>query len=235
MRPYSAQCSLVICSTVTFSPPTGTSLLRSARMESHASTAHGPSFSRMWSEPVPKDSSPQMDRRPASMRLPKNFQPVGVSKHSTPILVATRSSAAAVGMERARPLRPSLKYGMHFAFAAMMATESEGVTKKLLPRIMLRSPSPSDAAPKSGASAEYIVFTSSSAYVRLGSGWPPAKSSLGSSLTQDEGSAPRTSTRIGLAYAPVMACMASNFILKSERVTSDVMRSKSNTSRASSR
>ena len=38
-------------------------------------TAQIPSFSRMWSEPVPKDSSPQMERRPASIRLPKNFQP----------------------------------------------------------------------------------------------------------------------------------------------------------------
>lgn len=38
-------------------------------------TAHRPSFSRMWSEPVPKLSSPQILRRPASIRLPKNFQP----------------------------------------------------------------------------------------------------------------------------------------------------------------
>ena len=38
-------------------------------------TAQIPSFSRMWSEPVPKDSSPQMERRPASIRFPKNFQP----------------------------------------------------------------------------------------------------------------------------------------------------------------
>ena len=29
----------------------------------------------MWSEPVPKDSSPQIERRPASIKLPKNFQP----------------------------------------------------------------------------------------------------------------------------------------------------------------
>ena len=34
--------------------------------------------------------------------------------------------------------------------AAMMATESDGVTKKCAPRIMLRSASPSLAAPKSG-------------------------------------------------------------------------------------
>lgn len=38
---------------------------------------HMPSFSRMWSEPVPKLSSPQMDNFPASIRFPKNFQPVG--------------------------------------------------------------------------------------------------------------------------------------------------------------
>lgn len=36
-----------------------------------------PSFSRMWSEPVPKLSSPQTDKFPASIRFPKNFQPVG--------------------------------------------------------------------------------------------------------------------------------------------------------------
>ena len=31
-----------------------------------------------FASPVPKDSSPQMEQRSASMRLPKNFQPVGV-------------------------------------------------------------------------------------------------------------------------------------------------------------
>lgn len=47
------------------------------RRRRHAPTiAHTPSFSRMWSEPVPNDSSPQIERRPASMRLPKNFQPM---------------------------------------------------------------------------------------------------------------------------------------------------------------
>ena len=40
------------------------------------------------------------------------------------------------------------------ALAAMMATESEGDTKKRLPRTMLRSASPSAAAPKSGTVAE---------------------------------------------------------------------------------
>lgn len=38
---------------------------------------HMPSFSRMWSEPVPKLSSPQIDKFPASIRFPKYFQPVG--------------------------------------------------------------------------------------------------------------------------------------------------------------
>ena len=49
-----------------------------------------PSFSRTWSPPVPNDSSPQMKgvytgelgkaAVPESIRLPKNFQPVGTSK-----------------------------------------------------------------------------------------------------------------------------------------------------------
>ena len=52
-----------------------------ARMLSQSSTAQRPSFSRTWSEPVPALSSPQSVTRPASSRLPKNFQPVGVSKH----------------------------------------------------------------------------------------------------------------------------------------------------------
>eukprot|EP00976_Prorocentrum_cordatum_P041540 842701-Prorocentrum_minimum.AAC.1 len=60
-------------------------------------------FSRTWSAPVPKDSSPQTESLPASMRLPKNFHPVGVSKKGTFIFSATRSRAAEVGMERARP------------------------------------------------------------------------------------------------------------------------------------
>jgi hypothetical protein len=53
---------------------------RLARMLSQNNTAQRPSFSRMWLEPVPKLSSPQRVMRPASSRLPKNFQPVGVSK-----------------------------------------------------------------------------------------------------------------------------------------------------------
>ena len=52
---------------------------RAARMLSQNSTAHRPSFSRTWSEPVPALSSPHSVAMPASSRLPKNFQPVGVS------------------------------------------------------------------------------------------------------------------------------------------------------------
>lgn len=37
----------------------------------------------------PKLSSPQSDRRPASIKLPKNFQPVGTSKSSLPHFFAT--------------------------------------------------------------------------------------------------------------------------------------------------
>merc|ERR1719387_646848 len=98
-----------------------------------------PSFSRTWSAPVPKDSSPQMNGVyvflsgkydvPLSIRLPKNFHPVGTSKHSMPFFAATRSNAPDVGMERAQPLRPSLNCGMRSELATIIATESEGETK----------------------------------------------------------------------------------------------------------
>mmetsp|Transcript_2328 Transcript_2328/g.8215 ORF Transcript_2328/g.8215 Transcript_2328/m.8215 type:complete len:206 (-) Transcript_2328:239-856(-) len=200
-------------------------------MESQLSTAHMPSFSRTWSLPVPKLSSPHTEHLPASIRFPKYFHPVGVSKHSTPSFSATRSRAAAVGMDRATPLSPPAKYGMHLGpYAAMMATESQGVTKNLFPRIMLRSPSPSDAAPKSGASSAYITSTSSLAYVRLGSGWPPPKSSRGTQFLRHDSGAPRRSHSSGLAYAPVMACSASNVMEKSGRLSSPLMSPMSNTS-----
>ncbi len=64
-------------------------------MFSHKSTAQTPSFSRTWLLPVPALSSPQIVMRPASSRLPKNFQPVGVSKHGMPSFAATRSTARA--------------------------------------------------------------------------------------------------------------------------------------------
>ena len=43
---------------------------------------------------------------PESIRLPKNFQPVGTSKCGMPSFCATRSSAHEVGIERAHPLSP---------------------------------------------------------------------------------------------------------------------------------
>ena len=67
---------------------------------------------------VPKLSSPQMKgvyvlpsgkaAVPESIRLPKNFQPVGTSKQGMPSFLATMSSAHEVGMLRAHPLRPPL-------------------------------------------------------------------------------------------------------------------------------
>ena len=87
-----------------------------------------------------------------SIKLPKYFQPVGVSKRSKFKSLATRSTAPLVGMDRATAFRPpcDLKNGMASAFAAITASESEGLTKNFDPRIMLRSPSPSAAAPNEG-------------------------------------------------------------------------------------
>ena len=78
-----------------------------------------------------------------------------------PNFAATRSGAWEVGMERATPAKPSLYPGTKWALAVMMAKLSLGVTKKLLPKIILRSPSPSDAAPKSGAFSPNIISTKS--------------------------------------------------------------------------
>lgn len=50
------------------------------------------------------------------MRLPKNFQPVGTSKHSSLSFSATRSKAAPVGMERETPLSPSVGDSWHCQF-----------------------------------------------------------------------------------------------------------------------
>ena len=46
---------------------------------------------------------------PASMRLPKNFQPVGTSKKGRLCAAATRSNAPLVGIERATPCGPLAK------------------------------------------------------------------------------------------------------------------------------
>mmetsp|Transcript_766 Transcript_766/g.1819 ORF Transcript_766/g.1819 Transcript_766/m.1819 type:complete len:218 (-) Transcript_766:907-1560(-) len=201
-----------------------------ARIWSHASTAHMPSFSRMWLLPVPKDSSPQMKGvyLAVSMRLPKNFQPVGVSKKGMFLALHTRSRAHDVGMLRATPLSPPLppkrakgpflvaKYGMSSQLSTSTARESEGVTKNLLPRIMFLSASPSAAAPRTGGSSACPVMGepslatpirshSSRALARLGSAcpcegqsWPP-KSSLGSQFMRELSGAPRISQKTFLA------------------------------------
>jgi hypothetical protein len=43
----------------------------------------------IWSDPVPKLSSPHSDKRPASIRFPKNFHPVGTSNISMRLSAAT--------------------------------------------------------------------------------------------------------------------------------------------------
>mmetsp|Transcript_2529 Transcript_2529/g.4754 ORF Transcript_2529/g.4754 Transcript_2529/m.4754 type:complete len:296 (+) Transcript_2529:147-1034(+) len=201
-----------------------------------------PSFSRTWSAPVPKDSSPQMNGvycfvsgkylgLPLSMRLPKNFQPVGVSKHSMPFFLATRSTAPEVGIDLAQPLRPSLNCGIRSALATSMAKESEGEMKNCEPRIMLRSASPSAAAPKVGGGLSVsillpplsrpIVLTNSTAYVRLGSACPcqadsvPPKSGLGSALVAEPGAAPSSSSMMPFAYGPCTPHMQSYTMVKS--------------------
>ena len=57
-------------------------------------------------DPAPALSSPQIVTLPASSRLPKNFQPVGVSYSATPSFSATLSAARLVGIERATPAMP---------------------------------------------------------------------------------------------------------------------------------
>lgn len=73
----------------------------------------------------------------STRNVPKYFQPVGTSKSLTPVLAATLSTAAPVGIDLAYPLTPVfLKYGIESKFAANTANESEGVTKKaFLPNI----------------------------------------------------------------------------------------------------
>mmetsp|Transcript_18975 Transcript_18975/g.48921 ORF Transcript_18975/g.48921 Transcript_18975/m.48921 type:complete len:224 (+) Transcript_18975:794-1465(+) len=204
-----------------------------------------PSFSRTWFEPVPKDSSPQRKgvyvlpfgnaAVPESIRLPKNFQPVGTSNASMPRALATRSSAHDVGIERAHALRPPffLKKGIASALAAITASESDGVTKNWSPRIMLRSASPSAAAPNLGGGvgveillpvlSSPIFATSSTACVRLGSAWPcegescPPKSGLGTEFIRHDAGSPSSSQKIFLAYGPCTPCIESYTSEKSAR------------------
>lgn len=108
---------------------------------------HNPSFSLTWYDPVPKDSYPQSEIKPSSIKLPKNFQPVGVSYNLTPNFCATLSTAPEVGILLATPLIFYFKNKSEWA--AKTASESEGVTKKFFPKIIFLSASPSHAAPKS--------------------------------------------------------------------------------------
>merc|ERR1712194_543080 len=113
------------------------------------------------------------------MRLPKNFQPVGASKHGIFFFAQTMSTAPEVGIDLAAPFSPEANWGIVSAFATIMASESEGETKNCDPIIMLRSASPSAAAPNVGGGAGVSIFlpslfkpivaTSSTAYVRFGS------------------------------------------------------------------
>ena len=77
--------------------------LRTARMLSQSSTAQSPSFSRTWSEPVPKLSSPQRvpGRHPAGCQ--RISTPSAFQRSGTPMACATRSAAAEVGIDRAIP------------------------------------------------------------------------------------------------------------------------------------
>ena len=100
----------------------------------------------------------------------------------------------------------------------MTASESEGEQKKRLPMIMLRSASPSAAAPKAGGSAAVsisrpsllrpIAATSSTACVKLGSAWPcegdswPPKSSFGTALIRLVAGEPKISCSSRTAYGP---------------------------------
>ena len=222
--------------------------LAHAKICNQANTAQIPSFSRTWFEPVPKDSSPQINgvklvppyNSSLSMRLPKNFQPVGVSKRLKFKSFATRSTAPDVGMDRATPLKPPwvLKNGMLSALATMTAKESDGLTKNCFPRIMLRSPSPSAAAPNSGTTRSPtsifsplrlrpIISTSSCAYVRFGSACPPLKSFFGTAFMQTFSGCPRMSMNIIFEYGPLTPCIVSYTIVKSSRSSNALMEAKS--------
>ena len=66
MRPNFAQCSARI---------SATDCLRTARMFSHSSIAQSPSFSRTWSDPVPKLSSPQIVARAGVQQVAEELPP----------------------------------------------------------------------------------------------------------------------------------------------------------------
>lgn len=79
--------------------------------------------------------------------------------------MATLSSAPEVGIDLATPVNP-LFGKTAWALAASTATESEGVTKNYLPKIMFLSASPSQAAPKSGTSFASLFFAMSKVWTK---------------------------------------------------------------------
>ncbi len=96
-----------------------------------------------------------------------------------PNFLATRSTAPDVGIDRATPESPFFKYGIWQALAAITAKLSQGVTKKAFrPSTMFRSPSPSNAAPKSWSPLR-IDMIRCCAHFKFGSGCRPPKSGLG--------------------------------------------------------
>ena len=89
-----------------------------------------------------------------------------------PNFSATVSTAPEVGILLATPRILDLRKS--YEFVAKTAKESDGVTKKFFPKIMLRSASPSQAAPKSYSDLFYenipSFFTKFSAHFKFGSG-----------------------------------------------------------------
>jgi hypothetical protein len=83
--------------------------------------------------------------------------------------------------------------------AASIARLSDGVMKRPLPTIRLRSPSPSDAAPKSGAASAEHGSNRALAWTMLGSGWCPPKSSSGTPLRTVPAAKPSRFSRISTA------------------------------------
>lgn len=214
----------------------------------------------MWSEPVPKLSSPLISRRQERLRSDRNdtrrspdgefarvhqiteklpagwcFKRYHAEFRSNSVQGCTcRHAASNTFQARLLEIRDSISVGSNnCTFRSVprfhprksrrdpLATESHGFTNHLYPMIMLRSPSPSEAAPNERASLS-TCSTNSCAYcrielintrysqkrrkgltVRLGSGWPPPKSGRGTLRTTDVAGNPRTSTRMRVTYGPV--------------------------------
>ena len=109
LRPYVFQCCMAMSSTVTSLPPS-VLLFLAARMDSHASTAQRPSFSRTWSLPVPKDSSPHTEQRPAvqgPLSVGHNGKAVMSCPRAPHRAAASKTGAVCCG-HRLRPQHTSL-------------------------------------------------------------------------------------------------------------------------------